>query len=150
MKIMQLSSTAALPPPHLPPILDFNTLDVTLHGHLDFWVLTHILRSCIRLRRLTLIIDSWDEECEGGQQRMTRDMAQTGGTLRELVVRFNKRYTGLVVEDLLKVHDKMLKKVTIEYAHDEMEKEKPIIPKILHCFKDNPLRELHVKVPVLS
>lgn len=81
---------------------------------------------------------------------MTRDMAQTGGTLRELVVRFNKRYTGKVVEDLLKIHDKIIKKVTIQYCHEEMDKEKPIIPKILHCFKDNPLHELHVTVPLLS
>lgn len=81
---------------------------------------------------------------------MTREMAQSGGTLRELVVRFNKRYTGKVVEDLLKVHDMMIKKVSIEYCHDEMDKEKPIIPKILHCFKDNPLHHLDVKVPLLS
>jgi hypothetical protein len=81
---------------------------------------------------------------------MTREMAQAGGTLRQLVVRFYKRYTGKVVEDLLKVHDKMVMKVIIEYYHDEMDKEKPIIPKILHCFKDNPLHELHVRVPLLS
>ena len=65
-------------------------------------------------------------------------------------MRFGVKYGGKLVEDILKVHDKTIRKVTIEYAYEVMVEEKPIIPKILYCFKEKPLHEFHLRVPVLT
>jgi hypothetical protein len=72
-------------------------------------------------------------------------MSQIGGTLSHLTIEYHTQYDGALVNDVLKIHDKTLRSVSIDIKYN-LDSYKPMIAKVIHCFKEKPLIEFNMKV----